>query len=1119
MDLSPMGQTGTPTTGQGTVSGESAPAVKPSIPSSPGAVSPGTSQPTAVQEVKPEQIYIRDVDGSLKLMLGWTMAQFEELVRLRDGLEQRNQAPPYVMDEIHIQGKCLQDYAELSIRVRIRLRGDQPYKIPLRLEQLILRELPRRVNDQPLLFSYSRQDGGYTLYLQGSADSVEEIVFQGWVPIAHTGSEARLVLSVPEASISDLELDIPLGDIEPSVTPGATILGIDPVEGGRRLRVTGLGPGFVLTWSVPPSAGWDTNMVLESNGAISVRITERLVDFDARLTVRSYGMPFDRFRVTLPSGARPLPFSSTSYTIQEVKQENQGEATQPGRTTVEVILAKKTTGPVEVRLTAQCEKEPNAWIDLGGFSVEGAVRQYGDLPVMPSSDQTLVWGEWKGVRQVSHPPTATNGEAPETAVHLEYFMQPCKVMLKSVPRVAYVSVTPRYRVELTGEQARLQARLNCDVRGADIVALDIDLAGWQLQEALLGEQSTMLAVTGTPKGRATLALPQPMSGKLEITVIATQDKPLENKRLVLSFPQPKAQVVQPAEVLIMAPANLELRADYKESQGVEPAVPQPAEKGVSTVNVVSFRLNKPDGRFVADWTTHQQDITFDIVTRVRPEGTQLIVEQQVRYQVRYEPWTGPWRFRVPSGIEQMTVLLDGRPATLTPTAAETTTQPAAESQESPSDVAWESSRDLFAVLPVGPVLGTTELVFRYTVSGEMPSVESTRWQIPLVDPLDGRLQQHRLSISVPVGWNVESVAPPWQVRETASLSSVSAPEIECETKEHTTQVVLRPRVGTLGETNVVVVERMLLQTRLDRLMRQDRCAIRFSTRRPSLMLELPRGARSDLVQIWLNGRPVQPRPTSRSSVVVPLTPVSSGPGTGETSPEYLLELWYELPRFRHSWGRTYLECLRLDPHAIVQRVAWEIVVLPDEHIIWNGAEVTPEYRWGWTGYFWGRFPTISEENLERWAGVSEGWLHVSGQANRYLFGALRAVDGVNIWCLRRPWIVGGCSAAVVFAVLGIVYFGPLARKAVLLGAVVIVTTMVLLRPDVALLAGQASALGLALAILSLVLHRAVSAETATLRANAWSERTALETVICQRAAEVGENCSPLSAERPTEVHR
>ena len=1119
MDLSPIGPAGTSTGSQGTISGENTTPPKPPAPSSPGGVTPGTSQPAAIQEVKPEQIYIRDVDGSLKLMLGWTMAQFEELVRLRDGLEQRNQAPPYVIEEIHVQGKCFENYAELSVRVRVRLRGDQPYKIPLRLEQLIPRELPRRVNGQPLLFSYSRQDGGYTLYVQGTADSVEEIIFQGWAPVSHVGSEARLVLSVPEAPISDLELDVPLADIEPSVTPGAMILGMDAVEGGRRLRVTGLGPGFVLTWTIPPSAAWDTNTVLESNGAISVRVTERMVDFDARLNVRSYGIPFDRFRVTLPIGARPLPFSSTSYTVQEVKREDQAGASQSDRTTVEVLLAKKTTGPVEVRLTAQCEKEPHAWIDIGGFSVEGAVRQSGYLSVMPSSDQALIWGEWKGVRQVSHIPTAANGEASETVVHLEYFMQPCTVVLKSVPRVAYVSIAPRYRVELTTEQARLQARLNYDVQGADVIALDIDLAGWQLQEALLGEQSTVLAVTGDPKGRATLALPQPMSGKLEITLLATRDRPLENKPLMLSFPQPKAQVVQPAEVLIMAPANLELRADYKESEGVEQALPQATEKGVSAVNVVSFRLNRPDARFVADWTTHEQDVSVDIVTRVRPEGAQLTVEQQIRYQVRYEPWTGAWRFRVPSGIEQITVLLDGRPVTLTPVAAETPTQSAAESEKPSSGVILDSAGNVFAVLPIGPILGTTELVFRYIVPGGLASPEATRWQIPLVDPLDGRLQQHRLSISASVGWNIESVVAPWQIRETTSLSAVSASQIECETKEHTTQIVLRPRVGTFGETNVVVVERMLLQTRLDRLMRQDRCAIRFSTRQPTLTLELPRGARSDRVQIWFDGRPVQARPTSRTSLIVPLTVTSPGPGTGETSTEHLLELWYELPRFRHSWGRTYLECLRLDPHAIVQRISWEIVLLPDEHIIWNGAEVTSEYRWGWTGYFWGRLPTISEENLERWAGVAEGWLHVSGQANRYLFGALRAVDGVNIWCLRRPWIVGGCSAAVVFTVLGLVYFGPLARKAVLLGAVVIVTTLVLLRPDVALLAGQASALGLALAILSLVLYRAVSAETAALRTNAWSERTALETVICPRTAEVGENCSPLAAERPTEVHR
>jgi len=1130
MDLSPMGP-GTPST-QGTSPSETSPpvtpAAPPTTPAQPGtgtsAPASGTTPPPAVQEVKPEQIYIRDVDGSLKLMLGWTMAQFEELVRLRDGLEQRNQAPPYVVEEAHVQGKCVDEYAELVVRVRVRLRTDQPCKIPLRLEQLVLRELPQRPGGQPMLFSYNRQDGGYVLYLQGSADTAEEIVFRGWVPITHVGSEARLVLSVPDAPLSDLELDFPPGEIEPIVTPGATVLGMEAVEGGQRLKVTGLGPGFVLSWNVSPTTAAEQETVLESNGIIAARITEGVVDFDARLTVRSYGVPFDRFRVVLPPGARGLPFSSSSYSVQEVNPDPQNRATVPGQTMVEVVLTKKTTGPVDVRITAQLQRTADAWTELGGFSVDGAVRQTGYLTVVPASDQGLIWGELRGVRQVSHVPASGNGEPSEDAVHFEYFTQPCTVQMKAVRRAAHVTIVPRYRVELSSGKAQLQARLSYDVRGADVTTLDIQLAGWQLQEALLGEQSTALAVTGDPLGLASLALPQAMSGRFEVTILASRDEPLEKPPLAMSFPQPKGQVIQPAEVVIVAPANLELRTDYKKSQGVEPATGQPGEAGASAVNVVTFRLEKPDARFVADWTLRKQEVSLDMVTRATQEGSQLSVEQRVRYQVRYEAWTEPWRFRIPAGIDQVSVLLDGRPVQLTRVVSETPSPQggSAGSTGQSSGSGLQVSDSIFAILPIGPVLGSSEVVFRYTVTGGTWSTESSRWPIPLVDPLDGQLQQHRLSVILPAGLEMDSVEAPWRLVERKSLQGVSLSQMECETTARASQVVLRPHAGMMKETNMIVVEKMLIQTRLDRVMRQDRCALRFFTKQTSLNLELPRGARSDLVQIWLDGRPIQPRPTSRTNVVVPLGTTAMGSASGEMGSEHLLELWYELPRFRHSWGRTNLECLRLDSHAIVQRVYWEIVLLPDEHVAWNGSEVTAEYRWGWTGFFWGRLPVVAEEDLERWAGVSEGWLHVSGQANRYLFGALRAVDSVNIWCLRRQWIVGLCSAAIVFVGLGLVYLGPFARKLLVLGTVVVVTAMLLLRPDVALLAGQAAALGLALTILSLVLYRAISAsDTATLRGSAWSERTSLETVICQRTSEAVANCADRAAavETPTEVHR
>lgn len=1126
MDISPMGPTGGSSTVPGTGAGESpAPGTASTLPpaASPPGSTPAASPPAAVQEVKPEQIYIRDVDGSLKLMLGWTMSQFEELVRLRDGLEQRNQAPPYLIEEIHAQGKVIEEYAELAIRVRIRLRVDQPCRVPLRLEQLVLQELPQRGNDQPLLFSFNRQDGGYLLYLQGSADTVEEVVFRGWVPIGYTGNEARLVLSLPDSPLSDLELDFPAGNIEPSVTPGATILGMEPVEGGQRLKVTGLGPGFVLSWGVSSGASSDWETVLESNGVILARVTENAVDFDARLTVRSYGAPFDRFRVSLPPGASVIPFSSNSYSVQEVSVDSREKPSQGDRSLAEVVLVKKTTGPVEVRLTAQVKMLGDTWADLGGFSVEGAVLQHGYLTVIPSSDLALVWGEWRGVRQVSQAPTSGNGEPSEGAVYFEYFTQPCKVQMKTVRRVAYVRIAPRYRVGLSFGKAELQGRLSYEVRGAELTTLDVDMANWQLEKAFLGEQGAALAITGDPQGRVTLALPQGMSGRFEITFVATRNETLDKPPLVMSFPQPKGHAVQPAEVLVVAPANLELRTDYEQSQGLEPTSVQPREGGTATVNVVSFRLNKPEASFVADWKVHQREIITEVLTRATWEGTQLAVEQKIRCQVRYEAWTGPWRFRIPSGIDQVSVLLDGRPVQLT--RMTTNPSPQTESDETapqPSSEGPQFAGDVFAVSVIGPVLGSSELVFRYTVSGGIRSAGMSRWQIPLVDPLDGQLQQHRLSVLTPATWHVDGVEPPWRLRETKSLSGVSLLQTELETTAHVAEAILSSHSGTTAEADVIVVERMLIQTRLDRLMRQDRCALRFFTKQDHLNLELPRGARSDLVQIWLDGRLVESRRISRTAVTIPLTSSVGGSGNSETGKGHLLELWYELPRFRHSWGRTNLECLRLDPQAIVQRVCWEIVLLPDEHIIWNGPEVTAEFRWGWTGFFWGRLPTVPEEDLERWAGVSDGWLHVSGRANRYLFGALRAVDSANIWCWRRPWIVGICSAAIVFAGLGLVYFGPLARKLVVLATLVVIMVLLLLRPDVALLAGQASALGLALAILALVLHRALSlSETAMLRANVWNERTGFETVICQRSPDAVAGCSDpvAAAERPTEVHR
>lgn len=1089
--------------GSGGGTAQPAPGGSPSAGSGPTGGQAAAAPPPAVEEVKPEQIYLRDADGSLKLMLGWTMAQFEELVRLRDALEQRTRPPLFTLEELTVRGKALDRYAELTVGCKVRLLGGTPVRIPLGLEQLILKEPPRRSNGQPLMVTYSRKEGGYFLFLQGTKDSVEEITLGAWAPLAESGEDRRLVLSAPEAPTSLLELDLPADNVTISVSPGATVLGVENAPGqGRRVRVAGLGPGFELAWHAEAPPEKETPPALECVSLVLIRAASGGMDFDARLTIRSYTTPFDRVRVRLPPEAALLPSTATGYSITPVREGGSAENRANG--VVEVSFPKKLTGPAEVRLLARRAVKGEDWIELAGFSVEGAVRQWGYVGLTVAADQTVQWGNLSGVRQIEKFPAAA--ETNEPPAGFEYYAVPYSLPVRLLSRPSSIAVKPQYRVDFTASALVLQGNLACEVRGAEISALQLDLAGWEISEATLAGQTQPLAVL-RENSRTTLVLPQRTAGKIEITLKARRPTPSPGTPFQMAFPQLVGAQADPAEVVFVVAPNVDFRPDLEKSPGL--ASGAASALGTDGPNVLAWRLKTPDAVLVGRWSARSRQMSAEMETRVTVEGPQAAVEQRIRVSVAYEPWGEPWHLLVPAEIEgTVSAFLDGRPVELRAVEGST---------DAVADAPGAAQVREYTVTPLTPVLGNADLVLRFAVGFPGNSVQTVRWRVPLIRWRDGQVARHRLVVVLPQGWDVEAVGQPWSLKSPLQASESPPSQIECEVGQPVGEVAFNLKPQELVGTQTVVVEKFLLQTRLDRNMRQDRCVIAFQTLRPSITLRIPWAGRGDAAQIWLDGRAVQARTTGRSEVVIPLTADAGARNQSGPVTRYL-EIWYELPRFRGDWGRTRLELPQIDEPVLLRRMYWEIVLLPDEHIVWTASPVSLEYRWGWTGQFWGRVPALSESELERWAGVPEGWMNVSIPANRYLFGSLRSVAAVDIWTLRRPWIVALCSGSVVLLGWGWLYLAWRWKRLLAIGVVGLLMLFGLLRPDLAVLAAEAGALGVALAVLSWFLYRSVSSpEPARVAASGWGERTTMETVVCRRNPEAAA-CPPAPAESATHSH-
>ena len=135
---------------------------------------------------------------------------------------------------------------------------------------------------------------------------------------------------------------------------------------------------------------------------------------------------------------------------------------------VEVQFAKRTVGPVEVRLSTKRAGDTAArgdnWLELAGFEFPEAARQWGTIAVSVAGDWQVLWGASRGVRQIDQLPEALRRK--DVTAGFEYFAQPSSLMARLVPRKTRIGVEPEYVVLVDSDQVRLEARLRYTVRGA-----------------------------------------------------------------------------------------------------------------------------------------------------------------------------------------------------------------------------------------------------------------------------------------------------------------------------------------------------------------------------------------------------------------------------------------------------------------------------------------------------------------------------------------------------------------------------------------------------------------------------------------------------------------------------
>ena len=1039
-----------------------------SVPSEPGRLpsaekppirSPGEAT-RRFEETQLPLYYLKDKDGNLQPVPGFSFEDFLKAYKYQRELEQPDRKPPYSIQGLWLSGAAGANVADLTIRVKVTVDGTGWVRVPLRFDQGVLRDTVRHEGSGDGFVHFEESGDGYVAWLRSRSAEPHTLNMRMAVPISGTGGSTKLRLLVPRATFSELKLKVPVAEATATVSEGATLLPPSTAEKGvTEFSVAGLGGEFELAWRPSGAAAAEGPAELEVVGALLARMDGRDVESEATLTARSYGDAFDRFHVQLPRSAELVAGSTSDYAISPIA---------PGKTAgerlVEIRLAKRTVGPVTVRLATRRKRDtaaPDDLTELGGFEVVEAARQWGHVAVAVLGDSQVVWGPQRGVRRTDQWPDTLRFD--DVVAVFEYFSQPYSLTARLTPRKTRISVEPEFSLRVDADQVQLEGRLKYSIRGAKAFSLEVNLMDWDFDRIgpeLLVDQD---GVTVNSAKVLSIPLLKPASGELELTLRAHRTIPPGAKKLVLPLPQPQANALEPVTVAVQPADNVELTPG-------DPAMTGLTRQQVGSSLPLLDRQQEPlyyvgeTGRavFASGLRIHPQAVSVDAASQLSIEGKAVQVEQRFTYTIAYRPLEH-LVIEVPQSVakqESFSVQLEGQ--ALKPVA----------DPEAASPLPGADRVRLWLPLPKA-YLGACELVLRY--SGPplaLVADQSTTVRVPLAMPAAAQLTGNTLSVRAAAGISVRSGKGVWTPAAEERPRSASPRSLLLNASTPADSIAVEVQMENKEVARSTLVQRAWVQTWLTLpAARQDLALFRFVSNEKQVEVRVPEGAVVPPMSIFLDGKPVVPQEGAGNGLLIPLP-------EDETQREHLLELRYHFPDKQRHRGQLHMELPRMGRDVWVQRFYWQLVTPHSDHIAVGPSGIAQECRWGWQGFGWGRQPTLDQTQLEHWIGAAAQTPLPDG-TNQYLFSSVGGIDAYDIYLASSAWIVLVASGAALVLGLLLIHFRFVRHPAILCLAAAAIACAGMLYPEPVLLAAQAAGLGLILAIAAGLLQYAMTRRHAT----------------------------------------
>lgn len=1038
---------------------------------------PPPDQPAGALEAKPPLYYFLEKrNGNLQPLVGIYLEEIEQMIRRRDREEEGPRKPDYRFEALSATGTADDRYARIDVKFVVFVDATGWVRVPLDLQGAVLEKQVAYKGPGKFALQYDAERREFAAWLQGTGDQPHEITLKTMTQLEPVSGQRRLRLNLPRAWTSSLSLAVSDANVAAQVSTGAILESVTAEGKGCRIKASGVGGAFQLTWGVVESVSRPrVQVLLEAKADVLAVVDARSVSYETEMTVNSFGGEFDRFSVQLPPMS--VLVEEKLADIEFVKRTPKNAADKNVIYDIRRVsgTAKSMTVKLKALRSLEQSKGGQSMFDFGGFEVLEAVRQWGFLGIAVEGDWQILWGDRSRVRQVDAAPEFLRGR--EGSSIFEYYGRPFSLMARLVPRETRVSIDPDYTVEVTPQRAFLTAKLKYRVGGAKVFALPVNMQDWQVDEV---GPAAIVAVRNVVLGQNAplmIALEQPSIGDFEITIRAHRDLPPDAKELTLPLPKPQANVVGPATFTVNAADNVELSPRDSLHTGLTRRKRDPKIAGGGTS--WSYGADTADAAFKANVRVLSRSIHVRSDARLVLSRQGGEVRQTFRYRVAREPLDAI-EFDVPIRLTdkgRLVLKLGSEPISWV-VVDEDAAHP-----EKPSRIRMQ--------LP-SPRIDSFDVTATYQMPEEQAvSQASIALKVPLLAPVDGELEENVLRIADVVGLTVQHFDETWRKlggdaeadphRELTLRSDTARPE-----------TTLGIRWDDPTPVNDAIVERLWIQTITMGAVRQERSVFRFASAAPTIELRLPAGATGATATV--NGTIADfAEPISQRTLVLRLPanaptidsedPNQAGPAPKPAGPRnadavaaaaakqrrYVLDLRYRVTATEAGPAVSF-DAPTIEHAAAIRSVYRQVALVADQYLLDASSDYVPEFSWNWDGIFLVRRAPLSQADLENWVGARHE-TPLPERANVYLFSSFGAAPELEARTVRRTVIVLGASGFVLAYCLCLLYVAKLRHPALLILLAIGVAAGGAMYPGFAPIAIQGATLGAVLAFTALLLDR------------------------------------------------